>query len=288
MFGVLSWSLYSILGKSALPDGSSLLDYHGDFFMIYGALLTFSPRLKIKNIFKLFIIALFLIVPIYTFSRTLLLTFVIMAFIILSRRSKDMLVLASVIFVACVLIAVLDKDRIFFAKIENTFNEMRFSEQFRGYGTVTNWRGYESKLALELYKSFGTPGKYLFGSGFGTGLELNFLMTFNDVQMDYLPILHNGYLYLLVKSGLVGMLLFLFFLIYFCLDVHSVNKASLSFEKRLIFSTMITLALNTFVLTGLYNKQVYDPIIMLIGIYYSYLLDISNETNKNISRRSLV
>lgn len=111
-----------------------------------------------------------------------------------------------------------------------------------------HWRGYEAKQALELINQH--PSNYLVGCGYGSLVNLKFYapLTNDKKGMRYISELHNGYVYILYKTGIVGMILYLFFLfslymkIYFSKNFIPVfiSIIGLSF----IFTTLVTVGIN--------------------------------------------
>ncbi len=111
-----------------------------------------------------------------------------------------------------------------------------------------HWRGYEAKRAFVLLNEH--PIGYVFGCGYGSLVNLKFYAPLSNDQkgMKYISELHNGYAYVLYKTGVVGILLYLTFLInlyikiYFNQDFIAVfiSAIGLSF----IFTTLVTVGIN--------------------------------------------
>lgn len=111
-----------------------------------------------------------------------------------------------------------------------------------------HWRGYEAKRAFALLND--NPKAYVFGCGYGSLVNLKFYAPLSDdlKGMKYISELHNGYAYILYKTGIAGLILYLFFLfslylkIYFKKDFNTVfiSAIGLSF----IFTTLVTVGIN--------------------------------------------
>lgn len=135
-----------------------------------------------------------------------------------------------------------------------------------------HWRAYEAYCALEdLNKD---KKDYMFGKGFGALVDLNFNAPLNEEGMRYIPVLHNGYIYLLFKTGIIGLMLYLLFLMYLYLQSYFVikNKFQMVFSNILSGISLYFL-FTSLIITGLYNTK--DVIALILGMFL-YL------TNKNI------
>ena len=111
-----------------------------------------------------------------------------------------------------------------------------------------HWRGYEAKRAIALLNE--NPKAYVFGCGYGSLVNLKFYapLSGDPKGMRYISELHNGYVYVLYKTGIIGIILYLFFLftlyikIYFNKNFITVfiSIIGLSF----IFTTLVTVGIN--------------------------------------------
>lgn len=131
-----------------------------------------------------------------------------------------------------------------------------------------NWRGFEAFMALRTYLE-GTPSNYLLGRGLGQLVDIGFYMQLGDVELRYLPILHNGYMYILVKSGAIGVMLYLAYLL--TIYRHGRRQGG-STDKRKLFCGRLEVVLSliflatTLVITGIYNRNELHPLMILLGI----------------------
>ena len=83
-----------------------------------------------------------------------------------------------------------------------------------------HWRGYEANRALTLLND--KPIRYFFGCGYGSLVNLKFYAPLSGEPkgMKYISELHNGYVYILYKIGIVGLLLYLLFLFNMYLKIY--------------------------------------------------------------------
>ena len=57
------------------------------------------------------------------------------------------------------------------------------------------------------------PVSFIIGKGFGALVDLKFKAPLSSENIRFIPILHNGYSYILFKTGIIGLFLYLIFLI---------------------------------------------------------------------------
>lgn len=111
-----------------------------------------------------------------------------------------------------------------------------------------HWRGYEAKQAFALLNQ--KPSSYLIGCGYGSLVNLKFYAPLSKDQkgMRYISELHNGYMYILYKTGIVGIILYLFFLVSLYIKIYF-NKSFITvfisiIGLSFIFTTLVTVGIN--------------------------------------------
>lgn len=157
----------------------------------------------------------------------------------------------------------------FVEKILFSLQEM----EVRDYTSITEinnrWRGYETARAIRTYSS-GEYWQYLTGRGFGTSVDLGLYMPMGGDPVRFAPVLHNGYMYLLVKTGLLGIFIYLLFLA----NVIRIGNACIRqdwggsesrYTGRLIVGVACVLAASTFVISGPFNKEFSIAIEIFLG-----------------------
>lgn len=123
-----------------------------------------------------------------------------------------------------------------------------------------HWRGYEASRAVALLNE--KPVTYVFGCGYGSlvNLKLYAPLSKDDLKgMRYISELHNGYLYILYKTGIIGIFFYLFFLssLYYKIYINS-NFVS-------VFISLIGLSyiVTTLVTVGINNSN--DALMIVLG-----------------------
>jgi hypothetical protein len=145
-----------------------------------------------------------------TQSRTMLLSFLIWSYFLISIRSGVLFnwimrftVIALLSGLIIVGVSADSESYTFVGKILRSIQEIIPNEN---QNLHSNWRAVESAIALSSFIN-GSFFEILFGKGLGFRLPLGFEMTLANVEFDSIPILHNGYLYILLKYGIFGLLL---------------------------------------------------------------------------------
>lgn len=157
----------------------------------------------------------------------------------------------------------------FFEKITRVGDEVQLHPYSSMAEINDNWRGFEGYKAMETYHDL-TPFEQVFGGGFGQLVNLGFMMNLGGpTEIQEIPILHNGYLYLLVKTGVVGVALFFFFNAQLLLRGRRMLQNATG-EARLCGCLFVwcslTFLLTQGVITGIYNKGVLAPNLIVLGM----------------------
>lgn len=232
----------------------------------------------IKFNFKLLILLIFLsIISILSFSRTFLLSFMLM-FIVgygYLRFNKFFLfkfLLVSLIFglVYFYVLSLGVTDRTtFIGKISTSLSEISLSDYSTSAEISHNWRGFEAFKGFEQYKK-GNQIQYIIGQGFGQTAPLGIFMPLGDSVFSEIPKFHNGYITILLKTGILGLLIY--FLFFFNLAIVNLKDNSI-FDNNLFITNFlaglsIVILVSTFVISGWLNKTSMIPFIFSLGYFY--------------------
>lgn len=135
---------------------------------------------------------------------------------------------------------------IFLLKIINIFDEVTIGQIETPKDAYSYWRSFELISALEYFSSFSLM-QIIFGTGFGSRLPLGGEFELGGTLYTDLPVLHNGLSYIFLKSGFIGVILTINFLM-------SVGN---NLDKSLRRSFYIFMFLGAFSITGPYHPQFY-------------------------------
>jgi len=247
----------------------------------------FPRRLKMDNLFPKFIpkyfgLTILFLSLILSFSRTSIIIFFIMAISawgILGKINRKALVTILVILAAFIVIIVTtpkDDVKTFRGKFARIFRELSL-QNFSKFNEVTwNWRGYETLRALDTFSS-GNVFQVIAGHGFGSLIDLKMTMNLAGVDFKAIPILHNGYAYILVKTGLIGIFSYLFFYYLLLRKTKVLARSEIDQNKglaKILLGCTLSLIATMFVVGGMaeiHNSE----LVLTVG----YIISVSDNIN---------
>ncbi len=106
-----------------------------------------------------------------------------------------------------------------------------------------------------------------FGKGLGSQVDLKQEVYLGDMQLRYISILHNGFMIVFLKSGLLGIFIYLYTIIFFFRKQPGVSEKT-KYINRLFFGTGIFLLMSNWVFLGFYNLIETKSILMGFLIAY--------------------
>ena len=126
-----------------------------------------------------------------------------------------------------------------------------------------NYRSYEN---IRTITQLSHKNNLLFGEGIGSQVDLKqkvYLMT----VLQFISILHNGYMTVLLKTGIVGVFIYLFSISFF-FRKNNYTTLELQIIHYLFIGTGVFLIISNWVFMGLYN--LIDTKSLLIGFLFAY------------------
>ena len=140
-----------------------------------------------------------------------------------------------------------------------------------------HWRAYEAKRAVLLMNS--EPQSYVYGTGYGSLVNLKFFapLTGDNKGIRYISDLHNGYINILYKLGILGLIIYIAMLI----KLYRYINRGFSFTNIMISSIGLIYIITSLTITGIYNGR--DIIIFILGgvLYYNNVNKRQGSTNTN-------
>lgn len=127
-----------------------------------------------------------------------------------------------------------------------------------------HYRSYENVRTIE-HLSYNSS--FLLGEGMGSQVDLKQKVYLGDMYLQKISILHNGYMTILLKSGVFGLLLLIISIFYFFLKFSKVNNADKNINLFFI-GTGLFLIVSYWVFMGFYNLL--DSKTILIGFLFAY------------------
>ena len=219
-----------------------------------------------------------------SFSRTtMLIALLVLLIFYIGDRSKKHLfyvILLTPLFVQFAgEIVSLDRDAsntgavTFVGKLSNSLNELQIVDFDNQFDISNNWRGFEAFLGIEKYFS-GDFFQLLIGQGFGASVKVpNWAFSnWNDPSLEGLRnpnIFHIGYVTILLKTGMMGLLLF----VHFTSTFFAQGKLH-GFNNFLSQSLIILIVTTTFLTHGLIKPDLNPLILIFLGISFRSLNEI--------------
>lgn len=141
-----------------------------------------------------------------------------------------------------------------------------------------NYRSYENIHTVKQLTRKGTP-TMVFGEGLGSRIDLKREVMLGDMLLRYISILHNGFMTVFLKSGLIGVAIYL----YTIFLLFKQKKSTIPILKSinlLLLGTGIFMIFSNWVFLGLYNLL--DNKSILIGFFICYKeMTLKNHAREN-------
>lgn len=128
-----------------------------------------------------------------------------------------------------------------------------------------HWRAYEASKAIDALND-GKTIDWFFGLGMGSLIDLDFYapLSDDDKGMRFISLLHNGYAYVLYKTGFIGLLIYILFFVFILVPFNSTKEMLPSYN--ILVGIVTFYIISSFVISGLYNLS--DPISLLVGAFF--------------------
>lgn len=128
---------------------------------------------------------------------------------------------------------------------------------------------YRSVENINTYKQMENDGTFtvLFGKGLGSKVDLKKDVWLDDTLLRHISILHNGFMTVYLKSGVIGVFL-LFFTIFLLFRKQATRVPELTNLNYLITGTALFLFISYWVFMGFYFKA--DTKAILLGLIFAF------------------
>lgn len=274
-----------------LSNSSALIAFTLLYYFSYYKIQLFNKKL-IYIVYTIAILSIFL-----SFSRTLYILFLIVVFLKYINSSK---IVFKAYFASVLLVFFLIFGGSLFEKTNTNYNQSTIMDKMshsleeaviREYKTLidinNNWRGFEAYMGLKKYYK-GNEYELFFGQGFGSVVKTpSWIFGKQKQGLHIIPMFHNGYITILLKTGLFG--IFFYFLFMFILLKHgydllqskSKSKSEIKYIKTtgaLLIAMSFILFFYTLVIHGIFRTTV--PMLLLIPL--GVLLQYSAQNNKAV------
>ncbi len=120
-----------------------------------------------------------------------------------------------------------------------------------------HFRAYEASKAIETAGENGLRA-VIFGSGLGALVNLDLEVNLAQEDVQFIPIIHNGFVFVFFKAGILGLLAYLLMILILYLKVYNVNRnrnRNYLIICRFISTIGIYYMFTSLVITGIYNPS---------------------------------
>lgn len=135
-----------------------------------------------------------------------------------------------------------------------------------------NYRSYEN---IRTVQQLSNDSSLLFGEGLGSKVDLKQEVYLGDMKLRYISFLHNGFMTVLLKSGLLGLLIYLTSISFF-FKRNRASDPSLKNIHYFFIGTGVFLIISNWVFTGLYN--LIDTKSLIIGFLFAYRQELTKQS----------
>jgi hypothetical protein len=129
-----------------------------------------------------------------------------------------------------------------------------------------NYRSYENIHTVRQMRGHGADA-VVFGEGLGSRVDLKKKVFLGDMYLRFISILHNGYMTVFLKSGLIGVFIYLYWIVLLFKQKRS-KLPVINTINLLMIGTGIFLIFSNWVFMGVYNLL--DNKSLLIGFILCY------------------
>ena len=219
---------------------------------------------------------------IYLFaSRTYwVLLFIFVIVFSFKTMRKDKLLFFGFLLVAAILILTaiinsktgLNFQNSIFYKLVNSFKEIKVSDISNSENINTYYRGYEAYRSWITFTEGNLPQK-IFGFGYGKLVNLDARVLLAGKYWTAVPWVHNGFFFILVKEGFLGVVFVLLFFYYLSSTSIKGFKADLperQFLRLVLLSCTISMFITNYIVCGMFSHEM--AILMItIGFLFARL-----------------
>jgi hypothetical protein len=136
-----------------------------------------------------------------------------------------------------------------------------------------NYRSYEN---IRTVQQLSHNNSLFFGEGIGSQVDLKQKTYLGDMELRFISFLHNGYMTILLKTGFLGLLIYLSSILFFFKRNLSRNN-ELKNVNYFFIGTGIFLIFSNWVFMGIYNLE--DTKSLFIGFMFAYKNDLQIRFN---------
>ena len=150
-------------------------------------------------------------------------------------------------------------------KLRRSLDEMLPVDVYDSRTMLLNWRGFEAYNAQLMFDQGSLIKKFL---GFGLGAEVNLgqvVQMSYEMAYQYLPTIHNGFYFVLIKFGVVGVVIYTLAVASWLRWGRGRHADGRSLTDRILRGQIVIVFASTAVITGLFNKSELHGVTVLVA-----------------------
>jgi hypothetical protein len=154
----------------------------------------------------------------------------------------------------------------FLEKMKNSYTEAFEPIEFDPYKQDRRelwprWRAFEANLVLT---QVDKEGKWILGKGFGSTVDVGFEIKLDGADIRYLPTVHNGMSYVYMKTGILGILVYMIIIgILYRYYYREEDPSRPVSYNRMLAAIAFYMFTASMVVTGIFKP--YEMVTFLIG-----------------------
>lgn len=170
-------------------------------------------------------------------------------------------------------------------KLRRSLDEMMPTTGYDDRTMLLNWRGFEAYNAQLMYDQGSTASK-LFGFGLGSEINLGQLVHMSqDMAYQYLPTIHNGFYFVLIKFGIIGVAIYTLAILSWMRWGRGSYTYGWSLTDRILRGQIVIVFASTAVITGLFNKSELHGVTVLISFIIGMGCRALSQHQNDVSER---
>jgi len=158
-----------------------------------------------------------------------------------------------------------------FSKMQRSIEEILPTDGFDEASRLLNWRGFEAFNAQLMFEQ-GSIWRKIFGFGLGAEVNLGISVEMSEEMVyQYLPTLHNGFYFVLIKFGIIGVVMYFSAIISWFRWSKIPRQLGSALSVRILRGLVIVVIASTLVITGLFNKNELHGVTIFIAYTIGYI-----------------
>lgn len=132
-----------------------------------------------------------------------------------------------------------------------------------------HWRAYEATVAIDQINTLPT---FFIGKGYGALIDLKIKVNLGGTEMRYIPSIHNGYIFVFFKTGVLGLVFYFLFLINIYLSAYyKASSKKIMVINYLIAGIGVHFLFTSLIINGIYNIE--EIFVFILGSLFFFRMN---------------